>query len=174
MKTFKSTFTRKLSKKKNARGAKKQNWKKGAFKFKWLVDDFKAYYNQNRAYIEERFETFFNRIINMWEKDEFVLEFKKREFDLLKSLGLKNDFVYLQLLSDLGELGIDLQTFVILCIDALLNQDEEFKTVIMNILGRRKEVLNIKGGKEIFKKLKEQREKDKKNFEKFSYQIEEK
>lgn len=175
MSGFRASFTKKLSKNKNKSGNKKSNGKiKKTFKLKWTVNDFKNYFAQNSLFVGQVFQTFFDRLFVLWERSEYQLEFKKREHAILNHLGLKNDFLYVQLLSDLGEFGLDLQTFLILCIDALLNQDEKFKDVILYLIMRRQKLIDLKHGKEIYKQLLEQKQKDVKNFEKFSYEMQEK
>lgn len=168
---IRSTFTRPLSKGRRKKTNEKVLNGHKTFQIKLILNDFKAYFGQNRPYLDEKFQSFFTRIFTLWERNEFKLQFTKVEYRILKYLGIKNDFVYMQLLSNLGEYGLDVQTFFILCLDALLNQDERFLNLLYDLILARKGVVSTKHGKKILEQIKEKREKDLKNFKKFSYEI---
>ncbi len=172
-KKLRTKFIKGIAPKKREKENRRTLHRSQKFRLRLLVEDFKIYFAQNRPYLDEKFKAFFNRAFTLWDKSEYRIEFSQREYRILRYLGLKNDFVFVQLISDLGEFGLDLQTFLVLCLEALLNKDEQFVNVLYDMILKKKGELGDKNGKEIFNKIKEKREKDLRKFEKFSFQVNE-
>jgi hypothetical protein len=170
MRKRKTTFTKKISKSTKKKGAVKTQGDAQYFPIRLALDEFKVHFAKNRPYIEKTFQIFFDNIFTLWEKKEHKLEFSKNEFRILKYLGLRNDFFYLQLISFLSEYGLDFKAFVALCLEAVLNQDEEFRKTLISLIKKRKGVKVVdKHGKDVFQRFKEKMDRHKMLFRSFRF-----
>jgi len=89
--------------------------------------DFAKFFKNRRFFRDELFDTAFKQIFSLnffVDLKKFV--YKRIELKILRYVGLKSDVGYLQLVSYLAEFGLDLQSFIRLCIDAILSRDEDF------------------------------------------------
>lgn len=140
------------------------------FKVLFANQDFQKFFKARSFFKNELFETVFrpffkfNTVIDI---QKFV--YKRIELKIFKYLGLRNDMAYLQLVSYLAEYGLNVQSFLRLCFDAVLNKDEQFLVALLGLIKKRIGEDEPNNFKEIEEKLLEEIEENKTKFDAFRY-----
>jgi hypothetical protein len=140
------------------------------FKVLFANQDFQRFFRARNFFKDELFESVFrpffrfNTVINI---QKFV--YKRIELKIFKYLGLRNDMAYLQLVSYLAEYGLNVQSFLRLCFDGVLNKDNDFLIALLGLIRKRMGENEQSNFKEIEEKLLEEIDDNKTKFDAFRY-----
>jgi hypothetical protein len=134
--------------------------------------DFTKFFRNRKFFRDEVFETVFKQIFSLnffVDLQKFV--YKRIELKILRYIGLKSDVGYLQLVSYLAEFGLDFQGFIRICVDGILNRDEDFMKAIWLLVKKRlpENDENSEEFKSLIENLEREVEESRQKFDEFRY-----
>lgn len=169
----KRTIENKLTPEQRLENLKSSDW--AEFKNLNVVfanNDFAKFFRNRKFFRDELFSSVFKQYFSpnfFIDLQKFV--YKRIELKILRYLGLKSDIGYLQLVSYLAEFGLNFQSFVRLCVDAILSRDEEFMRAIWLLVRERLPETDTRREefKEIVQVMEREVEESRQKFDEFRY-----